>query len=336
MDTIKKIAIFQHFRSLSLVPSLDKFMIIYYEKWMSRRLPPLNSLKTFEAAARHLSFTKAADELNVTQAAVSHQIKTLEERLGLPLFRRLNRALLLTDEAQQLYPAVSQALDIVSEAVDRLHRHEQAGVLSVTTMDSFAATWLVPRLGRFRSGYPDIDVRISTSDDPVDLVREGFDLAIRYGYGNWPGLHVERLSTEEVFPVCSPALLENGPPLERPDDLKHYTLLHDDIRVDWRKWLLAAGAKGVDPDRGPTFQHSNLVIQAAIQGDGIALARSVLSASALNEGHLVRPFELALPVNFAYFLVCPEGQVKRPKFKVFREWLISEMRASADEPMEQG
>ena len=289
------------------------------------RLPSLRALRAFEAASRHLSFTRAADELNVTQAAISHQIKRLEARLGMPLFRRLNRALLLTEAGQSLFLAVNEALELMATAVDRLHRHDQTGEVTVTTMDSFAATWLVPRLGRFRKLHPEIDIRIITSDVSIDFARETVDLGIRYGYGDWPGLHVEKLMTEELFPVCSPALLETGPPMNKASDLSRYTLLHDDMRSDWRMWLMAAGVEDlVDTDRGLSFGHSNLVIQAAIHGDGVALARSVLVATSLAEGQLIKPFELALPTNYAYYVVCPEVNLQRPKTKAFREWLFEE------------
>lgn len=295
---------------------------------MPRRLPPLNSLRAFEAAARHLSFTAAADELNVTQAAVSHQIKALEDRLGMPLFRRLNRALLLTEAGQTLYPATNNALDILATAVDRLHRHDKTGELTITTMDSFAASWLVPRLVRFQKAHPDIDIRITTSDVAIDFARENVDMAIRYGFGDWPGNYVEPLMREEVFPVCAPSLLASGPPLKKPGDLKHHPLLHDDMRVDWRMWLMAAGEPEIDPSRGVSYQHSNLVIQAAEQGDGIALARSVLVSAALEAGRLVKPFDLSLPINFAYYIVCPTGNEDRPKIKAFRKWLAEEAQST--------
>ncbi len=299
---------------------------------MSRRLPPLSSMRAFEAAARHLSFTLAAEELNVTQAAVSHQIKSLEDRLGMPLFRRLNRALMLTDAGQGLYPATNKALDIMATAIDRLHRHERTGELTVTTMDSFAATWLVPRLGRFRQRHPDIDIRITTSDISVDFARENVDLAVRYGHGEWPELHVERLMTEEVFPVCAPSLIQSGEPLKTPADLKNHTLLHDDMQVDWRMWLMAAGEPDVDATRGLSYQHSNLVIQAAEQGDGVALARSALVNTALSAGRLIKPFDLSLPVKYAYYIVCPVGQANRPKIKAFRDWLLNEAEVNTLAP----
>ncbi len=294
---------------------------------MSRRLPPLNALRAFEAAARHLSFTRAADELNVTQAAVSHQIKLLEDRLGIPVFRRLNRALMLTDAGQALFPSVGEALDILAAAVDRLHRHDRTGELTVSTMDSFAATWLVPRLGRFRKIHPDIDVRITTSDHSVDFDRENVDVAIRYGPGDWENLYVKRLMTEELFPVCAPSLLQNGPAIETPADLKNHTLLHDNMRVDWRMWLMAAGETGIDAERGPGYEHSNLVLLAAEQGDGVALARSVLVDRALVSGRLVKPFNLSLPTNYAYYMVCPHASLDRPKVKAFGEWILEEAQA---------
>lgn len=248
---------------------------------MVRRLPSLNALRAFEAAARHLSFSRAADELNVTKAAVSHQVKALEDELGLPLFRRLNRALLLTDAGQTLHPSITEALGLMGAAVDRLHRQDRSGDLTLTTLASFAAIWLVPRIGRFRKAHPEIDVRITTSDVSIDFAGSDVDLAIRYGAGRWPGVHVERLMTEEIFPVCAPSLLEGGPPLAKPADLAHHTLLHDFALETWRMWLTAVGETGINADRGPRYQHSNLVIQAAEQGDGVALARSVLAADAL-------------------------------------------------------
>ncbi|MEQ8505230.1 MAG: transcriptional regulator GcvA [Rhodospirillales bacterium] len=291
---------------------------------MSRRLPPLNALRAFEAAARHLSFTQAADELSVTQAAVSHQIRGLEDWLGFPLFRRLSRALVLTEAGQILFPEVREAMDILTTAVNRVQRQDQEGVLTVTTMDSFAQSWLVPRLGRFRQSHPDIDVRLVMSDRMVDLAREGVDVAIRYGRGNWSGLMVTLLRTEELFPVCAPSLVAGGVPLNEPCDLVHYTLLHDEMPVDWRDWLEAVGCDEVNPERGPGYTHSNLVLLAARAGEGVALGRSVMVADDLAEGRLVRPFEFALPAPQAYYLACVEGTEDRPKIRAFREWLLDE------------
>lgn len=298
---------------------------------MNDRLPSLNALRAFEAAARHLSFSRAAEELHVTKAAVSHQVKALEEELGLPLFRRLNRALMLTDAGQALFPAITEALGIMSTAVAHLKKQDETGVLTVTTLDSVAAIWLVPRLGRFRRAHPDIDVRIATSDDSIDFARVNVDLAIRYGAGHWPGTHAERLMTEEIFPVCAPSLLEGGPPLKTPSDLANHTLLHDYGLETWERWLTAVGSPDVDAERGPLYPHSNLVLQAAEQGDGVALARSALAEGALASGRLVKPFDVSLPAEYAYYLVCPPEHLKRPKVKAFRTWLIAEVNEPAEE-----
>ncbi|MFQ5955784.1 MAG: transcriptional regulator GcvA [Kiloniellales bacterium] len=296
---------------------------------MARRLPPLNALRAFEAAARHLSFTRAAQELNVTQAAVSHQVKALEARLGIALFRRLNRALMLTEAGQAYLPAVRDAFDAIAEATRHLEAHRTGGVLTVTTLISFAAKWLVPRLGRFRAGHPDLDVRLTTSDQLVDFSRDDVDLGIRYGRGQYPGLHAVRFLTEDIFPVCSPALLAGDSPLASPADLRHHTLLHDDMREDWRMWLLAAGVDGLDPTRGPAFSHSNLVIQAAVEGQGVTLGRGALVAEDLAAGRLVKPFAISLPAEFAYYIVAPEATAGQPKIVAFRDWLLEEARRDA-------
>lgn len=291
---------------------------------MAKFLPPLNALRAFEASARHLSFTRAAGELNVTQAAVSHQIKALEARLGTALFKRMNRALLLTDAGQAYVPAVREAFESIARATDQLMRRDRLGALTVSVLPSFAAKWLVPRLGRFRDAHPEIDVRISTDHHMVDFARQDVDMSIRYGNGDYPGLHCVRIMTEDVFPVCSPALLQGLHPLLKPADLKHHTLLHDDFRLDWRIWLLSAGVKGVDPDRGPAFTDSSMVVQAAVEGQGVALARSVLAASDLAAGRLVRPFDVSMPARWAYYAVCPLATRDNPKIKAFREWILAE------------
>lgn len=285
--------------------------------------PPLNALRVFEAAARHLSFTRAAQELNVTQAAVSHQVKALEDWLGLKLFRRLNRSLLLTDAGQAYLPTVRDGFQRLIDGTDRLRRLERGGVLTVTAVASFVAKWLMPRLGRFRQRHPDLDVRM------VDFSREDIDMGIRYGGGGWPGLRIDHLLSEDVFPVCSPRLLEGMHPLTRPDDLRHHTLLHDDMREDWRMWLMAAGVEGVDPTRGPGFSQSSMVVQAAIEGMGVALGRSVLVAEDLAAGRLVKPFDVSLPTRYGYYVVCPPTTADRPKITAFREWLLEEARDTA-------
>jgi LysR family glycine cleavage system transcriptional activator len=289
---------------------------------MPRRLPPLNALRAFEAAARHLSFTQAAQELNVTQAAISHQVKALEERLGVLLFHRRGRTLMLSEAGQAYLPPVREAFDGLATATEGLIRRDSAGTLTVSCLSSFAVTWLVPRLKRFRDHEPDIDVRLSASDQLVDFAREDVDLAIRYGRGDWPGLWVDRIMTEDITPVCSPKLLEGPKRLERPADLRHVTLLHEDMRESWRMWLLAAGVDDVDPERGPGFSHANMAIQAAVDGQGVALGRTPLVAAELAAGRLVKPFDISLPAEFAYYLVCPEATAERPKVRAFRAWLL--------------
>jgi LysR family glycine cleavage system transcriptional activator len=296
---------------------------------MARRLPPLNALRAFEVAARHLSFTRAAGELHVTQAAISHQVKALEEHLGRKLFRRMNRALLLTDDGQAYLPSVSRAFTLLNEATNDLLTKQAPGPLTVSALPSFTARWLVPRLGRFRQIRPDIDLRIDPSAELSFFAGGDVDVGIRYGRGKYPGLRADWLMTEDIFPVCSPALRQGPHALHDPRDLEHQVLLHDDGHGDWRTWLLAAGVSNVDPARGPIFTDSGMVIQAAVTGQGVALARGVLAADELAAGRLVRPFTLSLPTAYAYYFVCPEDTAEQPKIAAFREWLLGEARSES-------
>ena len=295
---------------------------------MARRLPPLNALRAFEAAARHLSFTKAAEELFVTQAAISHQVKALEAALDLQLFRRLNRRLMLTDAGQLYLPALTGAFDAMDTATTRLRADENAGRLIVSVANSLAAKWLLPRLPRFRGRHPEYEVEISALDRLVDFDRDNVDMGIRYGLGRYPGLRVDPLMTDTNFPVCSPALLAGAIPLREPGDLRHHSLLHDDVvpgeAPDWAKWLAAAGVTGVRADRGQRYSHSSLVLQAAIDSQGVALGRSTLVALDLEAGRLVQPFGPTLPSRYACFVVSPPATADRPKIKAFREWLLDE------------
>lgn len=291
---------------------------------MSRQLPPLNALLAFEAAARHLSFTKAAAELHVTQSAISQQIKALEDHLGLPLFKRLHRALLLTDEGQRYLPALREAFDRLDAATQRLLAQGMPERLTVSVLPSFATRWLVHRLGRFRELHPELDVLISTSVELVDFSRQAVDVAIRFGRGRYPGLRTDRLMDEELFPICSPALQKGAHPLRKPADLRHHNLLHDETYVDWQRWLLAAGVSNVDARRGTTFIDSSMLVQAAVAGQGVAIARRSLAADDLAAGRLVRVFDITLPVELAYYIVCPQSSAEQPKIKAFREWLLAE------------
>jgi LysR family transcriptional regulator, glycine cleavage system transcriptional activator len=295
---------------------------------MSTRLPPLNALRTFEAAARLLSFTRAAEELFVTQAAVSHQIKTLEEHLGVPLFRRLNRRLILTDEGQLLLPAVRQAFDALTAGVERVHQQCCRGALTISTTPSFAANWLAPRLGRFQALWPDFEISLSATPRLVDLVREGVDCGVRYGFGDWPGLRADRLFGHELVPVCSPVLVAGEKPLGRPEDLRHHTLLHvlSDMD-DWRLWLRAAGISDIDPVRGLKFDTGPLALAAAIAGAGVAITHRRLVADDLAAGRLVELFDLELPIESAYYFIAPEGTADLPKVALFRDWILAEARA---------
>jgi len=293
---------------------------------MRRRLPPLNTLRVFESGARRLSFTRAAEELHVTQAAVSHQIKALEDWLGTPLFLRLSRGLKLTAAAEHYLRDVTAALDLISTATSQLMRPDDRGILSVATLDSFASAWLLPRLKSFRRQYPDIDVRILSVDREVDVFERGdVDLEIRYGDGNWPELSATKLMDEEIFPVCSPAVAAGPPRLVSPADLKHHTLLHDIMVTDWSAWLDAAGISGVDGERGPGFNHSYHVILAAVNGDGVALGRSVLIADALARGDLIRPFAISTPSAYSYYLVGMEPLIDDPAVAAFRAWIMTQV-----------
>lgn len=299
---------------------------------MARKLPPLNSLRAFEAAARHLSFTKAADELNVTQAAISHQIKGLEEYLGVALFQRRNKAVLLTEAGQLCLPGLRDGFDRLADAIGRIRARENENLVSVTTTPPFAAKWLVPRLNRLRKVHPDMEVRIDSSTHVIDLSREQIDLAIRYGAGIYAGLQSDLLLPIETFPVCSPRLLEGAHPLREPDDLRHHTLLHTEWLssesnvTDWRMWLLAAGIRDIDWNRGPQFNDDGVAIQAAIEGQGVLLSGSPLVDADLAAGRLVRPFSLGLAERFGYHLVYPATALKRPRVARFRDWILGEVR----------
>ncbi len=300
---------------------------------MTRRLPPLNGLRAFEAAARHLSFTKAAEELHVTPAAVSQQIKTLEAYVGTPLFRRLTRALRLTEAGQAALPALREGFDKLAEADRILRGHQDDRVLTVSVAPSFGAKWLVPRLEGFRRVYPDYDVRIDATDRRADFDEDNVDIALRYGRGHYPGLTVESLLAETAIPVCSPALLHGEHPLRAPRDLRHHTLLHvqwqteSDAAPSWRMWLRAAGAEDVlDADRGPRFSLESMAVQSAIDGHGVALASGALVADDLAAGRLVRPFPETddEATAFRYYVVYPEAYLRRPKVAAFRDWVMKE------------
>ncbi len=300
---------------------------------MNRHLPPLNSLRAFEAAARHLSFKRAAEELHVTPAAVSHQIRALEEYCGTQLFRRLTRALGLTEAGQAALPLLREGFDKLAEAAEAIRAEGRVGVLTVSVAPSFGAKWLVPRLDRFRAAHPEFDVRIDATDVLASFAGDGVDVALRYGHGRYRNLTSECLMAEVLFPVCSPQLMERGPPLRRPEDLRHHTLLHiqwkmeDDMAPNWRMWLRAAGAEYAGAERGPRFSADSMAVEAAIEGQGVVLASSVLVDGDLKAGRLVRPFPSSVyeATAFCYYLVYPEAKASDRKVTAFREWVLAEV-----------
>jgi LysR family transcriptional regulator, glycine cleavage system transcriptional activator len=303
---------------------------------MSGRLPSLNGLRAFEAAARHLSFTQAASELNVTQTAISHQIKRLEEELGVRLFIRQNRSLALTPEAQDYLPGIRAAFNDLRLATDRLLRKDDDHVLTVSTIASLAAKWLLPRLTSFQEANPGIDVRITTSTSLVDFQRDKVDAAIRYGRGQWAGVRADWLMADELFPVCSPELLKGNKPLRSPEDLKDHVLLHTGSGYDddWRLWLTASGLPAnFSKQPGLSFDLIFMTVQAAIDGMGVAMGRTAYVEQDIAKGRLVVPFEMAFPVDAGFYLVSPAGRADSPKLAAFRKWLLASVQgqpASAD------
>jgi LysR family glycine cleavage system transcriptional activator len=266
----------------------------------------------------------------VTPAAISHQIHALEQDLGVKLFHRMNRSIELTVSARVLLPGLSEAFAGIQSSVRRLRAHNDTGTLTVTASPSFAAKWLVLRLHRFQEQCFEVDVRISATDNVVDLTKGDFDIAIRYGAGHYPGLEVELLLKNEVFPACSPQLLAKSPALSTPDDLPLHDLIHDQaIERDplvptWPMWLKAAGVKNIPAATGLSFNNMHLALDAAIAGHGVVLAQSTIAAADLAAGRLVRLFSLALPDQFAYYIVTAPGALDRPKVRAFRDWLRCE------------
>jgi len=297
-----------------------------------RRLPPLNALRAFEAAARHLNFSRAADELSVTPGAVSQQIQNLEDYVGAALFKRTPKGLLLTDAAQTALPALREAFDRLAEAASLLTAAVDGRRLTLTAPPSFAAKWLVPRLGAFEQAHPQVDVWLSAGIELVDLTAGEVDVAIRYGSGRYPGLEVKRLIGETVIPVISPEFAKEQP-LDSPEDLKNHVLLHDgspdldDSCPDWPMWLAARGLRGVDGNRGPRFNQSSLVIEAAVNGRGVALAKRTLAQADLDAGRLVAPLQISTAVDFAYYLVHSKAKGRLPQVKAFIGWIEAEALA---------
>ena len=291
-----------------------------------RRLPPLNALRAFEAAGRHLSFKRAAAELHVTQAAVSHQVRALEAQLHVALFVRLHRALRLTPAGARYLPALSEAFDRLHDASLTVRARPARQRLVLSTVPSFGANWLVPRLGAFRKRHRDVDLVVLSSSELVDFARDPVDVGVRFGLGRYPGVRAELLFGEEYLPVASPRLLRGRKALRRPADLRRHTLLHDESHDAWRAWLAAAGADGVDPERGVVFSDSSQLVSAAAAGQGVALARKLLAAPYLRSRRLVRAFKGSVRAEFAYYVVCAEGRADEPAIRAFREWVLAAAR----------
>lgn len=295
-----------------------------------KRLPPLKSLQAFEAAGRHLSFTEAAHELNVTPGAISQQIRVLEEFLEIKLFKRMNRVIVLTDAGQLFLPMISTGFEQFHDAVNLVRQKRSDGPLTITSAPSFVSKWLIPRLSRFKALYPGIDVRIDTSDRLVDFKHEDIDVGIRFGDGVYPELDTVFLFSFDLIPVCSPELLRKGKGLKKVSDLKNYTLLHSNYDEldpgwpDWAMWLKVVDAEGVDSDHGIYFNQSDLLFQAAMDGQGIALLASVMAEPEIAAGRLVQPFDVRLPVKLNYHLVTTPQKARINKVAAFRDWVLAE------------
>jgi LysR family glycine cleavage system transcriptional activator len=294
---------------------------------MRRDLPPFTSIRSFEAAARHLSFKGAADELNVTQSAISHQVKALEDYLGVRLFLRGVREIVLTREGSDYLGGVSQLLDQLVEATDHVRDKDATGPLYVTTTPAFASRWLLPRLASFRTMHPDIELHIGTSLEPPDFAAKRLDVAVRFKQDEAPGLTVVPLLSSVRFPVCSPRLMNGRRGLGSADELRRHTLLHDEVADQWQEWVRRAGFGDFDASAGPRFAHCELVMRAAIEAQGIALAYGALVQADLAAGRLVRLSDVELPGRVIYTIVTPDTWAMRPKIAAFQGWLLQQATA---------
>jgi LysR family glycine cleavage system transcriptional activator len=321
---------------------------------MADRLPPLNALKAFESAARHMSLKRAAQELSVTPAAVSHQVKALEDYLGVKLFRRLNRTLELTPAARAALPKLTEGFERLGQGVGALRAQPDAKRLTVSAAPTLATRWLMPRLHRFFRDHPGIDVRVSArvrlpaaSNKGGELATienwlEESDAAILYGRGDHAGLHIDKLLGLTLAPICSPKLVSADKPLQHPDDLQHHTLLHDDTGIlyddaaFWDVWLKAAGADAVDSNRGSHFSHPLFALEAARDGLGVVATFPLFARSELSAGRLVMPFALEVPLQSAYYLVSHDGVATREPVALFREWLLAEAANEEASAHDQG
>ncbi len=303
-----------------------------YSELMKRNLPPLNALRAFEAAARNLSVSLAAAELSVSPAAISHQIRLFEDFIGLAVLERAGRGIALTDAGRAALAHIQAGFSQFQAAMDAVDSLGETGTLNVSVAPSFASKWLLPRLHDFQTQHPQIDVIVSASVQLVDFTRDSADVAIRYGAGAYSDLHSEKLLAESVYPVCSPELLKSGAALNTPGDLAAHMLLHDDSPDNdpscpgWDHWLRAAGHSDFDSTRGPRFNQASMVLESAIMGRGVALAKSTLAEADIAAGRLVRLFSTEVAVNFAYYIVAPKSKLNLPKVSHFRDWLHSQVK----------
>jgi LysR family glycine cleavage system transcriptional activator len=292
---------------------------------MLRRLPPLNALRSFEAAARYESFTRAAEELHVTQGAVSQQVKALETHLGVKLFNRERQRLKITPAGRDYLVVIREALDHIGAGTERLMQRQSAGVLTVSTSLDFATKWLVHRLARFAAAHPGIDLQVSATMQHVDFAREDVDVAVRHGDGKWPGLEVTQLCAEQIFVICSPKLLAGRNRLRHPVDVLKWPLLRlEDQSRAWERWFALAGVVGPERLPGPVLNQASMLIDAAIDGQGVALARTTLAAWDLISGRIVRPFDLSWRPAGTYWIVSPKATAMLAKICRFRDWLLAE------------
>jgi LysR family glycine cleavage system transcriptional activator len=301
-----------------------------------RRLPPLNAVRAFEAAARRGNFHQAAEELSVTPSAISHQVRTLEEFFGVKLFRRSGRSVELTGKAQDFLRSVSQALDQISAASQRVMRRPEGNLLNIAVSPTFATGWLVPRMSEFQVDHPEVEIRMTTTMSVTEFADSDIDLSINYSTGEFPpGLRSVKLMEEHCVPVCSPRYMDEHGPLATPRDIRNCTLLHAFPRIgQWRNWLKVAGVADVDAERGPKFQTTPLALEAAKSGLGVAISNLEFVEDHIRQGTLVAPFKVEVPSESGYYLLYPEENSHEPKVEAFQDWLLAKL--ARENPQRRG
>ena len=292
-------------------------------------IPPLRALKAFESSARHLSFTKAADELYVTQAAISHQIKSLEDKMGVKLFDRFNRSLQLTTEGQVYLLSIMVSLEQLEKASRQMANRNAKGILKISLLPSFATKWMAKRIWKFQDKYPDIEVSISAFEGLADFKREDIDIAIRYGRGHWPDVYCEPLFEERVFPICNRSVYKKLAENPEPEILLEHRLHHDDFSTeDWSMWFKEAGITVEEPIKGTRFSHTVMMLESIESSKGFALGRTPLVIDDLKRKLLYAPFNVSIPSEYTYYFVCPLGAEDSPKIIEFKKWIFKEAQKS--------